>query len=225
MTTQIVLVRHGETDWNRVKRIQGHLDIGLSATGREQAQRLAVHLSERVHQGPGMRIDGIYSSDLARARETAQPLADALGKTVVPTPALRERMYGAFEGHDPEQIRARFPIEYAAWQTRDPQFAPAGGESQQAFYDRVTTALVGLAQRHVGQRIVAVAHGGVLDCAYRYANRMSLVAPRTHALLNASVNVLDFDVDGARVIRWADIEHLEASADDGFGDRVDPRVV
>jgi probable phosphoglycerate mutase len=223
MSTQIVLVRHGETDWNRVKRIQGHLDIGLSATGRDQAQRLAVHLSEHVRRG--MRIDAIYSSDLARARETAQPLAHALGQTIVPAPALRERMYGAFQGYDPEQIRVRFPTEYVAWQTHDPQFAPAGGESQQAFYDRVTTALVGLAQRHVGQRIVAVAHGGVLDCAYRYANRMTLVAPRTHALLNASVNVLDFDADGARVIRWADIEHLETSADDGFGDRVDPRVV
>jgi 2,3-bisphosphoglycerate-dependent phosphoglycerate mutase len=223
MSTEILLVRHGETDWNRVKRIQGHLDIGLSAAGREQAQRLAVHLSERVQRG--MRIDAMYSSDLARARETAQPLADALGQTVVPTSALRERMYGAFEGYDPEQIRVLFPIEYAAWQTRDPQFAPAGGESQQAFYDRVTTALVGLAQRHSGQRIVAVAHGGVLDCAYRYANRVTLGAPRTHALLNASVNVLDFDADGARVIRWADIEHLETSADDGFGDRVDSRVV
>jgi len=223
MSTQIVLVRHGETDWNRVKRIQGHLDIGLSATGRDQAQRLAVHLSERVRQG--MRIDAIYSSDLARARETAQPLAHALGQTIVLTAALRERMYGAFQGYDPEQIRVRFPTEYVAWQSHDPQFSPTGGESQQAFYDRVTAALVGLAQRHAGQRIVAVAHGGVLDCAYRYANRMTLAAPRAHPLLNASVNVLDFDANGARVVRWADIEHLETSADDGFGDRVDPRVV
>ncbi|MBN3789267.1 histidine phosphatase family protein [Burkholderia sp. Ac-20353] len=214
-TTQILFIRHGETAWNRIKRIQGHIDIPLADTGVAQAQRLAARLARDVRDGA--RIDAIYSSDLMRAQQTAQPAADALGLSLVLNQGLRERAYGIFQGHDSTEIEERFPDAYAAWQTRDPGFEPEGGESQRAFYHRVLHALEPIVAAHSGGRIACVAHGGVLDCVYRFANGLDLDAPRNYQLLNTSINVVDY-VDGrANVVHWADISHLnEASDDDGY---------
>ncbi|KVT69342.1 phosphoglycerate mutase [Burkholderia ubonensis] len=214
-TTQILFIRHGETAWNRIKRIQGHIDIPLADSGLAQAQRLAVRLARETRDGA--RVDAIYSSDLMRAQQTAQPAADALGLPLVLRAGLRERAYGVFQGHDSTEIEARFPDAYAAWQTRDPGFEPEGGESQRAFYHRVLHALEPIVAAHPGGRIACVAHGGVLDCVYRFANGLDLAAPRNYQLLNTSINVVDY-VDGrANVVQWADVSHLdETSDDDGY---------
>ncbi|KVD55552.1 phosphoglycerate mutase [Burkholderia ubonensis] len=214
-TTQILFIRHGETAWNRIKRIQGHIDIPLADSGLAQAQRLAVRLARETRDGA--RVDAIYSSDLMRAQQTAQPAADALGLPLVLRAGLRERAYGIFQGHDSMEIEARFPDAYAAWQTRDPGFEPEGGESQRAFYHRVLHALEPIVAAHPGGRIACVAHGGVLDCVYRFANGLDLAAPRNYQLLNTSINVVDY-VDGrANVVQWADVSHLdETSDDDGY---------
>lgn len=188
-TTQILFIRHGETAWNRIKRIQGHIDIPLADSGLAQAQRLAVRLARETRDGA--RVDAIYSSDLMRAQQTAQPAADALGLPLVLRAGLRERAYGIFQGHDSTEIEARFPDAYAAWQTRDPGFEPEGGESQRAFYHRVLHALEPIVAAHPGGRIACVAHGGVLDCVYRFANGLDLAAPRNYQLLNTSINVVD----------------------------------
>ncbi|WP_431821454.1 histidine phosphatase family protein [Burkholderia sp. F1] len=214
-TTQILFIRHGETAWNRIKRIQGHIDIPLADSGLAQAQRLAVRLARETRDGA--RVDAIYSSDLMRAQQTAHPAADALGLPLVLRAGLRERAYGIFQGHDSTEIEARFPDAYAAWQTRDPGFEPEGGESQRAFYHRVLHAIEPIVAAHPGGRIACVAHGGVLDCVYRFANGLDLAAPRNYQLLNTSINVVDY-VDGrANVVQWADVSHLdEASDDDGY---------
>ncbi|KVT62022.1 phosphoglycerate mutase [Burkholderia ubonensis] len=214
-TTQILFIRHGETAWNRIKRIQGHIDIPLADSGLAQAQRLAVRLARETCNGA--RVDAIYSSDLMRAQQTAQPAADALGLPLVLRAGLRERAYGIFQGHGSTEIEARFPDAYAAWQTRDPGFEPEGGESQRAFYHRVLHTLEPIVAAHPGGRIACVAHGGVLDCVYRFANGLDLAAPRNYQLLNTSINVVDY-VDGrANVVQWADVSHLdETSDDDGY---------
>ncbi|WP_042262544.1 histidine phosphatase family protein [Paraburkholderia heleia] len=219
MNTQILLIRHGETDWNRIKRIQGHIDIPLAGSGEAQAQRLGARLANEAQSGA--RLDAIWSSDLLRAQQTAQPIAETLGLPVQLTEGLRERNYGAFQGHDSDEIAERFPDEYAHWQTRDPGFAPPEGESQREFYHRVLHALEPILARHAGGRIACVAHGGVLDCVYRFANGLALDAPRAWPLLNTSVNVVDFErgdyVMQARVVAWGDVAHLGGvSADDGF---------
>ncbi|MFA8392221.1 histidine phosphatase family protein [Burkholderia ubonensis] len=214
-TTQILFIRHGETAWNRIKRIQGHIDIPLADSGLAQAQRLAVRLARETRDGA--RVDAIYSSDLMRAQQTAQPAADALGLPLVLRAGLRERAYGIFQGHDSTEIEARFPDAYAAWQTRDPGFEPEGGESQRAFYHRVLHALEPIVAAHPGGRIACVAHGGVLDCVYRFANGLDLAAPRNYQLLNTSINVVDYVDERANVVQWADVSHLdEASDDDGY---------
>ncbi|WDD96376.1 histidine phosphatase family protein [Burkholderia sp. FERM BP-3421] len=211
-TTEILFIRHGETAWNQIKRIQGHIDIALADSGVAQARQLAARLAREARDG--LRIDAIYSSDLQRAQQTAQPIADALGLPLHLRDGLRERAYGVFQGHDSAQIEARFPDAYAHWQTRDPGFAPEGGESQRAFYHRVLHALEPIVAAHPGGRIACVAHGGVLDCVYRYATGLELAAPRQYVLLNTSINVVEFEAGAARVVRWADIDHLSGTSDD-----------
>ncbi|HEX3380343.1 MAG TPA: histidine phosphatase family protein [Paraburkholderia sp.] len=216
MTTQILFIRHGETDWNRIKRIQGHIDIPLATTGIAQARRLAQRLADEAKQGA--RLDAIYSSDLQRAQLTAQPIGDALGQPLQLRENLRERSYGAFQGHDSDEIALRFPDEYAQWQTRDPGFAPPEGESQRVFYHRIVHAIEPLVAAHPGGRIACVTHGGVLDCVRRFATSMPLDAPRNYPLLNTSVNVLDYENGRATIVSWADVAHLDAGSadDDGF---------
>ncbi len=141
----------------------------MSAHGVEQAAQLGVRLA-----GEG-RIDAVYSSDLQRARQTVQPFADALGLEIRLAESLRERFYGAFQGHDSEEINTKFPAEYVEWQTRDPGFAPPGdGESQRVFYHRVVHAMEPIVAAHPGGRIAVVTHGGVLDCIYRFASKLAL---------------------------------------------------
>ena len=215
MATQVLFIRHGETDWNRIKRIQGHIDIPLATSGVEQAWQLATRFAREAQDGA--RLDAIYSSDLLRAQQTAQPFADVLGLSLQLKEGLRERNYGAFQGHDSDEISLRFPDEYAQWQTRDPGFSPPEGESQRVFYHRVLHAIEPIVAAHPGGRIACVAHGGVLDCVYRFANGLPLDAPRNYALLNTSVNVVRFEGGRATVESWADISHLDGhAADDSF---------
>ncbi|PLZ03317.1 histidine phosphatase family protein [Burkholderia sp. WAC0059] len=217
MTTQILFIRHGETAWNRLKRIQGHLDIPLSPSGEEQARQLASRLAGEAARGA--RLDAIWSSDLGRARQTAQPTAQALGLLPLRlSEGLRERLYGAFQGHDDKEVAARFPDGFARWQAREADFAPPAGESLRAFYQRVVQAAQTIVAAHRGQRIACFTHGGVLDCLYRFARGLALETPRDYPLLNASINAIDFEDSGqARIVSWADIGHLDgASDDDGF---------
>ncbi|MDE1183330.1 histidine phosphatase family protein [Paraburkholderia sp.] len=212
MSTQILFIRHGETDWNRIKRIQGHIDIPLATSGIEQAQKLAARFAREAKQGA--RLDAVYSSDLQRAQQTAQPFADALGLSLQLREGLRERSYGAFQGHDSDEIAARFPDEYAEWQTRDPGFAPPEGESLRMFYHRVLHAVEPLVAAHPDGRIACVAHGGVLDCIYRFATGRSLDAPRNYPLLNTSLNVVRFADGKATIESWGDVTHLDGQSDD-----------
>jgi 2,3-bisphosphoglycerate-dependent phosphoglycerate mutase len=212
MSTQILFIRHGETDWNRIKRIQGHIDIPLATSGIEQAQRLAQRLTDEAAQGA--RLDAIYSSDSQRAQQTARPFATALGLPLQLREGLRERSYGAFEGYDREQIAERYPVEFEHWQSRDSGFAPPDGESMRAFYHRVMQTVLPIVAAHPGGRVACVAHGGVLDCIYRFARDLTLEVPRDYALLNTSINVVDFEDGKAKVVSWADIAHLDAPSDD-----------
>ncbi|MGI4859309.1 MAG: histidine phosphatase family protein [Janthinobacterium lividum] len=229
-STTLILVRHGETGWNRIKRIQGQIDIALSPRGERQAALLAGRIdAERVAAREGARkgaaaadlppalgrIDAVVSSDLLRAMQTAAPIARAAGVDVLADANLRERHYGVFQGHDAAQIQTRWPQAHARWKTHDPDFAPEGGESLRALYARVVGALGAIASRHPGRTVVCVAHGGVLDCAYRFAAALPLTEPRACPLLNGSVNRIvwqgaagDAGSARAQVLGWADTAHL-----------------
>ena len=120
--TRIIAVRHGETAWNVATRIQGQLDIGLNARGRWQAAQVAQALR-------GEPLQAAYASDLARAWDTAQAIAQASAVGLTAHVGLRERGFGEFEGLTHADIEARWPEHALRWRQRDPHWAPPSGES------------------------------------------------------------------------------------------------
>jgi broad specificity phosphatase PhoE len=147
MATTILLARHGETDWNLERRVQGHSDRPLNERGRAQARVLADELE-------GEQIDAVYASDLARAHETARVVADRRGLDVAVLPELREKNFGSWEGLTDTEIRSRFPdAQRGAW---------GDGETSDDVTLRVVRALHRIAAAHPGGRVLVVAHGGPL---------------------------------------------------------------
>lgn len=204
-STRILAIRHGQTAWNADNRIQGHTDIALDAIGEWQAERLALALADE-------ELDALYSSDLARARQTAAPLAARKQLALRIDPGLRERGFGEFEGLSFKQIEQRWPEQAAAWRHRDPDFGARGGEVLRDFRERVIAVVTRLARVHRGQSIALVTHGGVLDLLYREATRVALDAPRTWQLSNAGINRLLSNGEGLFLVGWDDCTHLQASA-------------
>ena len=205
---RLFVLRHGQTAWNAEQRIQGHLDMPLNDTGHWQARCLAQALK-------GESLSAIYSSDLQRAVDTARPFADAAGLPVQIEPGLRERRFGRFEGLSFAEIESRWPDDARRWRQREPGFAPGGGESLQAFQARCVAACATLAERHRGQSLLLVSHGGVLDCLYRAATRVALDAPRSWQLGNVSVNRLLHVETGFSLVGWNDERHLQDAPEPG----------
>jgi probable phosphoglycerate mutase len=212
VATRIIAVRHGETDWNVDARIQGQLDIGLNEKGIWQAQRAARALAEEP-------VDAVYSSDLSRASATAQAIADHAAQPlkVQTNTGLRERAFGKFEGQTYTAITEQWPEEARLWRTRDPDFAPAGGENPAQVLARVAQTVNEIASNHLGEQIVLVSHGGVMDMLYRLATQQSVSAPRTWALGNAAINRLLWTPDGLTLVGWSDTRHLDGEQRDEFG--------
>ena len=149
--TTLLLVRHGETDWNADGRLQGHTDRPLSEYGRRQARRLAEELVDEP-------LDAIYASDLARARETAEIVGERLTLPVMLDRDLREKDWGTWEGLTPAE---RDRVELV-------------GESTEAHQERILRALARIAQRHPGARVLVVTHGGSMRRVQTAALGMAL---------------------------------------------------
>jgi probable phosphoglycerate mutase len=204
----IIFVRHGLTDWNRAGRFQGQIDIALNEDGLEQAERTGALF--RAH-----RVDAVYSSDLMRARQTAEPIGRVTGLPIVVESGLRERRYGVLEGRTHDEVLRDHPETYGRWRARDPDFdLPGGGESLRDLHRRVEQQMRTLAARHAGQTVVAVTHGGVLDCVYRIAARLPIDAPRSFELRNASLNRVRWNGSAFAVASWGEVGHLEGARDD-----------
>ncbi|MRW83623.1 histidine phosphatase family protein [Pseudoduganella sp. FT26W] len=210
--TTILLIRHGETAWNAVRRLQGHIDIPLNEEGERQAAALARALSAE-------KIDAVVSSDLQRAVQTAQAVAAQHAGIALQTDAqLRERAYGVFEGMLYQDIQDEYPADFTLWQARDIDAVMPHGErmaeSFRQFYERVIGALRKVAARHPGRTVAVVAHGGVLECAYREARGIQLDSPRDFQVKNASVNRFIVE-DGKLVLTsWGEVGHLAPAAMD-----------
>jgi 2,3-bisphosphoglycerate-dependent phosphoglycerate mutase len=210
--TRILLIRHGETAWNAVRRLQGHTDIPLNEEGARQAKALAHALSSES-------LDAIVSSDLVRALQTAQAVAAHHPHIPLHTDAgLRERCYGAFEGLLYTEIAERYPVEFAEWQARDvDSVMPAGereAESFRQFYQRCVDGIGRWAAQFPGKTIAIVAHGGVLECAYRAARGLTLDGPRDFTIRNATVNRFHLDGGALRLDSWGEAVHLDSSLDE-----------
>jgi broad specificity phosphatase PhoE len=151
--TTILLARHGETDWNAVGRWQGHTDRPLTERGRHQAAELAERLAD-------VELDAIYSSDLLRAVETAEPVAKRLGLRLQTLPELREVDVGTWAGLTRDEVAERFPDGFRRWS--DWQTGWENGETYEEMGERVVGAILRLAGEHPGERILVVSHGGAI---------------------------------------------------------------
>jgi len=200
--TRILLVRHGETAWNATGRLQGQSDTPLNALGHEQARRAA----QRLACEP---VRGLYSSDLARALQTAAIIGQALGLTVVTSSRLRERLYGAWEGLTAAEIQARYPEQFAAWRARSPDFAPPQGETRSQLLARALAELNAIALRHVGEMAVVVTHGGL--CYVLISHFLGSVDGdhREFTFGNASIHTLETTADRWAVISVNEMAHLQ----------------
>ena len=202
MSTELIVVRHGETHWNVEGRIQGYsADSRLTERGVAQAKALGARLSTES-------IEALFSSDLGRTRETAQPVVDATGLAAEFDAALRERNYGVFEGRTYSEIEREFPEAWARFASRDPHFAAPGGESSAQFQERVVAAFESVASRAGGRRVAVVTHGGVLGALYRHAMKLPLDAPRSWTMHNASINRIRIEGRRWTLERWGDVSHL-----------------
>jgi broad specificity phosphatase PhoE len=167
--TELLLVRHGETDWNRDQRFQGHADPPLNDTGRAQARAVAGELTAE-------RIDAIYTSDLARARETAELIAELAGVPFVLEPQLREVDVGEWQGLTRPEIEARFPEGMRNW--HESGHGWESGETYEQLAERVLEALERIVLRHPGERVVVVGHGGTIRAIRAHVDASSVVEHR-----------------------------------------------
>jgi len=167
--TEFLLVRHGETNWNRDRRFQGQADPGLNRTGREQARALADELA-------GEPIVAIYASDLARARETAEIIGESVAAPVVLDRELREIDVGEWQGLTWPEVEERYPEGVRRWHERGHGWE--SGETYEALGERVGAALGRIAAEHPEGRVVIVAHGGTVRSVRAFVEGRSVADSR-----------------------------------------------
>ena len=206
MATTFVLVRHGETEWNRAGRIQGHTDSALSAAGVEQAQAIGRQLAED-------RFDHLLASDLGRAHRTALFIAAHLDQKITLHVGLRERGFGIAEGKTYTEIDRDHPEMFSRVRETDPDYAAPGGESRRQFHSRVMATLNSLAQEHAGRKLLLVTHGGVLAAIYRSLNGLPIASQHQIEIPNAAYNRISCIDSVWRVDVWAGTEHLGERTD------------
>jgi 2,3-bisphosphoglycerate-dependent phosphoglycerate mutase len=201
MSTRICFIRHGETDWNVAKRIQGQTDIPLNDTGRSQALAMAFNAAH-------YDFSAVYSSDLGRARDTAKMVAERRGLEVNALPQLRERHFGIFQGLTAEEGLQRYPAAHACYKARDLDYDFETGESLLRFAERVKEAVDYLTKHHSEQTIAVVSHAGVLEVVYRQATGRPLHTPRDFVIPNCALNWFSFNEKGWHLEAWDDHHHL-----------------
>ena len=204
--THFIIIRHGETLWNREHRIQGQLDSGLSPTGLAQAVAVG-----RALKGQG--VERLFVSDLGRTVQTATPIAEATGLKMELDARLRERHFGIFQSLTPEEIALRHPEGYARWQAREPDFAMEGGESLTQFRARLSACLEEIAAA-CPAKVAIITHGGALDALYRIATGTPYSTARDWPLSNASINDIVIENGKWSLRGWGEIAHLTSTEDD-----------
>ena len=200
--TELIVIRHGETDWNRQHRFQGQIEVPLNDAGLAQADRLARRLADE-------RIDVLVCSDLQRARRTAEPLLQFRSLAPAVDALWREQGFGVLEGLDVPTIRSQHGALWNQWVRHEADYAlPQGGESNTAFHARVMRALQVLVAAHAGRRVAVITHGGVLDMLWRQAHGLPLHGPRECDIPNTGINRLRWAGGQLQILQWADADHL-----------------
>ncbi len=209
METTLILIRHGETEWNLKGRWQGHDDSPLTENGTRQARMVAESLA-------GFPFSSLYSSDLGRAMETAAHVSRETGKEIVTDTRLRERALGIFQGLTTSEMRNKYPREFQEFFKSNPDYAIRGAESTRQRFNRNIDCFNELANRHHGETIVIVCHGGVIDSLFRYVIGISLEGPRKYKIWNTGKNTFSHNQGTWQLLVFGDTNHLKdvATLDD-----------
>ena len=204
---KLILVRHGETDWNAEGRIQGMLDIPLNALGMQQAGLAAVELARTID------VARLVSSDLVRTRETTTPINAATGFEPRFDARIRERHFGVWQGKTYEEWRVQDAVGMARYSAGDPDYGPEGGETASQFLKRCVDAVTDLVLSSDEKTLILVTHGGVVSSMVRHAEGLNPQSARTWSVPNASISEWRVEyVHDAPVFyvnRIGDVAHLE----------------
>lgn len=213
MTTRVLFVRHGETDWNVAHRMQGHTDIPLNENGRAQAACGREYFASMKGE-----IAGFFSSDLLRASQTAEIIAEPHGMAVERDSRLREMNLGVFQTYDRTESEAKYPAEWASYGASR-TFKIPGGESKVELYNRVAAGVEDIAAKFAGKTIIVVAHGGALRAIHARLQGVpaEVDPPDSESYLNAAVSEAVFDEGGKwSIVRWNDASHIKGVSTQSF---------
>jgi 2,3-bisphosphoglycerate-dependent phosphoglycerate mutase len=205
---RVLLIRHGETDWNRTERIQGMEDIPLNALGIAQAQATAAELAKTI-----VGDAELVSSDLVRTRETAKPIVETTGLHVRFDARLRERHFGVLQGKTYSEWRQLDAIGAARHAAGDLDYGPEGGETAQQFFDRSVNAVTDLAIACDESTLIIVTHGGVVSSLYRHSQGLGAQSARDWSVPNASISEWRFDGERFFCERIGDSKHIPSHAE------------
>ena len=199
--TEIILIRHGETDWNSQQRMQGHSNSDLSEVGRGQIQALG-ELMKNVS------FDHIYSSDSLRARQTAEAITQYSGHTLQFDQRIREKNLGVFEGLTSTEAKERHPEIYRLFKTAGANYVIDEGESTQQLLERALEFIEEIRLRHPQERVVMVTHGGVVRVLMKHALGLSIDAPTRFIIKNTGIFGLIWN-ENWLVTQMGGVYHLE----------------
>ena len=202
MELRLLAIRHGATAWSRERRFAGSQDIPLSPEGRRQCEALAQALAPTP-------IAVLYASPLARARESAQPIATSQGIDVTIESDFREMCFGDWEGLTRDEVARRFPEDYEAWRTAPERFARPGSETLGAVAERVTRGLGELRATHHGETVVLVSHGVVTRLIVLAALGLGPERLWSVEASPAGISEIDYRDDWTMVHRMNTLAHLE----------------
>jgi probable phosphoglycerate mutase len=200
----LILVRHGETDWNMQKRFQGQIDIPLNSQGKWQAQQAAQALA-------GLRIEQLFSSDLLRAQDTAKSIGDACGCLVQTDPRLREKGFGIWEGLTYAEIKEQDADGFARWREDPSLYTPSGGEGLDTAAQRVAQAWQEI-EANAAKTVALVSHGGTLRILLRHLLGLTPESYWQIKLDNASLSYLQICQAGNKIISINDTRHLKVDS-------------
>jgi len=199
--TEIILIRHGETEWNSQQRMQGHSNSDLSSVGQAQIQAL----------GQWMKIvpfDHIYSSDSLRAKQTAEAITQFSGHELKIDLRLREKNLGVFEGLTSEEARERHPEVFRLFKTAGSKYVIDEGESTQQLQDRALEIVDEIRIKHPEERVLLVTHGGFIRVVMKHSLGLSLETPTRFLIRNTGVFRLVWE-DKWIVSQMGGVSHLE----------------
>ncbi|HBR60661.1 MAG: histidine phosphatase family protein [SAR324 cluster bacterium] len=199
--TEIILIRHGETEWNSQQRMQGHSNSDLSEVGRGQIQALG-ELMKNVS------FDHIYSSDSLRARQTAEAITQYSGHTLQFDQRIREKNLGVFEGLTSTEAKERHPEIYRLFKTAGANYVIDEGESTQQLLERALEFIEEIRLRHPQERVVMVTHGGVVRVLMKHALGLSIDAPTRFIIKNTGIFGLIWN-ENWLVTQMGGVSHLE----------------